>query len=384
MRLILTLALSHLRRRRTQNALTVIGIAVGVMVLVTALSLTNGFTQSLIDATLRTIPHLALLTREKEPSKRLEAALKKDPNVVAFSSFAADKALITRPATQGLPAGVDFSTLLGVTSQEAGILNLRPEEIKLISGLKENEIVLGEVLSRAIGAFPGDEVRLLNSQYKRAILKVKGTFRSGYILIDQGYAFMSLSAVKKLNPDSPISYRVNLKDPLQARDFGYQIAREFQDYTPQPWQDINATLIEQMALQKRVIGIVVFLIVIVAAFGIANILILSVFEKTQEIAILRAMGTPAKWILQTFMLEGLILGVGGLILGNLLGLAVSYYFKLYPIRLPGDLYFISSLPVQIQALDFLWVNIISLATTLLAGFAAASKATRIEPAKVIR
>lgn len=384
MRLILTLAFSHLRRRRTQNALTLVGIAVGVMVLVTALSLTNGFTQSLIDATLRTIPHIALVGSKPERNLELEKALEANPKVQAFSAFAADKALITRPATEGLPAGVDFATLLGVTPKESGVLNLRPEEMQVISSLKPNEIVLGEVLARTIGAFPGDEVRLLNSQYKRGSLKVKGTFRSGYILIDQAYAFMRLEDIKKLNPDSPISYRINLKDPMEAREVGFDLMRQFQAYAPQPWQDINATLIEQMALQKRVIGIVVFLIVIVAAFGIANILILSVFEKTQEIAILRAMGTPEKWILQTFMLEGLILGVGGLILGNILGFGVSYYFKLNPIRLPGDLYFISSLPVQIQALDFVWVNIVSLATTLLAGFAAASKAARIEPAKVIR
>jgi len=128
----------------------------------------------------------------------------------------------------------------------------------------------------------------------------------------------------------------------------------------------------------------VFLIVVVAAFGIANVLLLSVYERTEEIAILRAMGTARAKIIQTFVLEGAILGVGGLVLGNLLGLALSYYFYVRPFPLPGELYFITALPTRIEPLDFLWVNVLSLSVTLLASFIPARRAAGIEPARVIR
>jgi lipoprotein-releasing system permease protein len=129
---------------------------------------------------------------------------------------------------------------------------------------------------------------------------------------------------------------------------------------------------------------VVFLIVVVAAFGIANVLTLAVFEKTQEIAILRAVGATRALITRVFLLEGLILGLGGLLLGNLLGLGISAYFTVRPFQLPGDLYFITALPVEVRLTDLLGVNTLGLVTTLLAALIPARRAANIEPARIIR
>jgi lipoprotein-releasing system permease protein len=129
---------------------------------------------------------------------------------------------------------------------------------------------------------------------------------------------------------------------------------------------------------------VLLLIVIVAAFGIVNVLVLTVFEKTPEIAILRAMGAKSSVIQQVFLLEGFVLGFLGMLLGNLLGFGLSLYFTLNPYRLPGDLYFITALPAQMKAFDFVWVSIASLVTTLVAGFIPARRAANIQPARIIR
>ena len=132
------------------------------------------------------------------------------------------------------------------------------------------------------------------------------------------------------------------------------------------------------------IGAVLTLIVIVAAFGMVNVFLLTVFQKTQEIAILRAIGASTRLVQNVFLLNGLVLGGIGLIVGNLLGLALSYYFVWQPFRLPGDLFFISALPAQPKAADFLWVSAVSLLATLLAAFIPARLAARVEPAKIIR
>ena len=157
-----------------------------------------------------------------------------------------------------------------------------------------------------------------------------------------------------------------------------------QPYAALPWQDIYGTLLDQLALQKRVIAFVVFLIVIVAAFGIANVLTLAVFEKTQEIAILRAIGATQGVIVRTFVTEGMVLGLTGLALGNLLGLGIAAYFTVRPFQLPGDLYFITALPVQVRWQDLLWVTAVGLVTTLLAALIPARRAAGIEPARVLR
>ncbi|QFP76469.1 ABC transporter permease [Deinococcus sp. AJ005] len=380
-----SIARAHLSRRRTQNILTIGGIAVGVMALIAALSLTNGFTRALVDATLRASPHLSLSSFSPEGrDPEMERVLKVDPRVASFTPFLADKGLITRPAGLGNRAGVDFATLFGVTPQAAKVLQLPPGQSELLETLGPGEILLGSALARSIGGFTGDEVRLLNSSYRRGSFKVKGIFTTGNYLIDSAYAFTSLGTLQKLQGTGNITgYQVRLTDPNLAPVVGTDLTRS-RAYSPLPWQSIYGTLLDQLALQKKVIGFVVFLIVIVAAFGIANVLTLAVFEKTQEIAILRAIGATRGLITRIFLLEGLVLGLGGLLVGNLLGLGISAYFTVRPFQIPGDLYFITSLPVEVRWTDLLGVNAVGLITTMLAALIPARRAASIEPARIIR
>lgn len=379
------LARAHLSKRRTQNLLTVAGIAVGVAALIAALSLTNGFTGALISATLRASPHLSVQPYTPGGQDRaMEQALAARSDVTAFAPFLADKALLTRPADEYRAAGTDFSTLFGVGPQAAEVLELRPEEGKLLRQLGSEEILLGAALARNIGAYPGERINLLNSGQQRRELTVKGVFQTGNYLIDSGYAFTSLGTLQSIQGTGNITgYQIRLADPEQAPQVGQALSAGL-PYSATPWQSLYGTLLDQLKLQKQVIGFVVFLIVIVAAFGIANVMTLAVFEKTQEIAILRAIGATQGTITRTFLLEGLILGLGGLLLGNLLGLAVAAYFTVRPFQIPGDLYFITTLPVQVRLSDLLWVNAVGLLTTLLAALIPARRAASIEPARVVR
>ncbi|WP_425148440.1 FtsX-like permease family protein [Deinococcus sp.] len=368
-----------------QNTITVLGTAVGVMVLIAALSLTNGFSRSLINATLRASPHLTLASFTPRPrDPELERQLASLPGVLAFTPFLADKALLIRPASSGRGAGVDFTTLFGVTSQAAAALQLSPDESRRLRDLKPGQILLGSSLAQSVGAFSGESVRLLNSGQRRASLQVAGLFHTGNYLIDSAYAFTALSTLQTLQQTRNVSgYQLRLRDPDEAPALGTVLTRS-RSYSSVPWQNLYGTLLDQLALQKKVIGFVVFLIVVVAAFGIANVLTLTVFEKTQEIAILRAIGAGSADIIGIFLLQGLVLGLAGLLLGDLLGLGISAYFTWRPFQLPGDLYFISALPVEVRLTDILWVNAVGLLTTLLAALLPARRAAAIEPARIIR
>ncbi|AWN24591.1 ABC transporter permease [Deinococcus irradiatisoli] len=363
-----------------------LGIAVGVMVLIAALSLTNGFTGALIDATLRASPHLSL-TRFSPGGQdpQMAQALRGNPEVTAFMPFLADKGLLTRPASQGRSAGLDFATLFGVTSQAGQVLALPPDETDLLSHLQPDEVMLGSALAQSLGAYQGQELRVLvGSTQRRSTFKVAGVFRSGNYLIDSAYAFVPLATLQGLQGRQDITgYQVRLRNPDLAPQVGDQLSRTL-PYSSLPWQNLYGSLLDQLKLQKQVIAFVVFLIVIVAAFGIANVLTLTVFEKTQEIAILRAMGASRPHIIWAFVWQGLALGAAGLLLGNLLGLGISLYFTWRPFQIPGDLYFITSLPVQVRLGDLLWVNALGIGTTLLAALLPARRAAGIEPARIIR
>lgn len=389
--LIFFLALRHVKKRALQSTLTLLGVAVGVMVLVTALSLTNGFIDELIRSTLRATPHVTLSSYDFNPidnDPRTLETITAHPEVIAVSPYLTAQALIARRANSqlGISGRRGFAQLLGIDpAQQQAVLDLnalRDLQAELAAG---DTIILGETLARSLGVFAGDEVLIADIDGRRRPFTVVGTFRVGNELIDSVVGYVSLATLQDYNrADGQITgYHVRVRDPEQAEAIALELSRDT-TLAGSSWQNIFGTLIEQLRLQKALIGVVVFLIVIVAAMGIANILILTVAEKTEEIAILRALGASERKILAVFTLEGFMLGGGGTILGALLGLGLSVYFKVQPYPLPGDLYFITQLPVELQTFDFVWVCALSITTSVIAGLVPAKRASRLEPAKILR
>jgi len=375
MRFVWFLASRYLRHRRTQSLISLLGVAVGIMVLTTALSLTNGFIKGLVEATLKAVPHVYLQSLGPEESPPPPP----HPQVVGQAPVLLTKALLTRRAGAGRSAGTDFATLVGLGD---GGETVYPE--LELSQLKPGSIVLGNALARSLGAYPGDRLFLVSINQKRIELKVVGSFQTGNYLLDAGFAFITLQDARELmeSPTALSGYQLRLRDPAQAPQVGQALAGSH--YFPQTWQSSNRTLIEQLALQKRVIGIVVFLIVVVASLGMASVLVLTVIEKTPDIALLRVMGARATQVAGVFMLQGLVLGTLGIALGNLLGFGLSSYFAWQPVEIPGELYFLTRLPVEIRPSDFAWVSAMSLLVVLLASLLPLWRALRIKPGEVLR
>lgn len=389
-RFVLFLALRHIRRRALQSVLTLLGVAVGVMVLVTALSLTNGFIDELISSTLQATPHVALTAfgGETVPSdpdmlSRLEAV----PGVVAAAPYLDAQALIARraDATAGISGRRGYTQVLGIDPvREQAVLDL-PALTQETEALTGGGIVLGSSLANSMGVLADDTVLLLDFDRRATPFTVAGTFRVGNEIIDNAVSYTSIPTLQAfLEIEDEISgYHVRLTDPEQADILAQTLANETGLWAS-PWQSLFGGLVRQLQLQKTLISVVVFLIVLVAAMGIANILILTVAEKTEEIAILRAIGASQRQILAVFTTEGLLLGGGGTLLGALLGLGLSLYFKFQPYPLPGDLYFITELPVELQVWDFVWVCALSLGTSVVAALLPARRAARLDPAEILR
>ncbi|MEJ2666902.1 MAG: ABC transporter permease [Deinococcales bacterium] len=391
-RLVPYLAWRHVRRRALQSSLTVVGVAVGVMVLITALSLTNGFVDELIQSTLKATPMLTLETyvsgETLANNPGVAANLRARPDVTAVAPFLSTQALIARRASTalGLTARQGYTQIVGIEpGLETKVLNL-PVLSREASALKTKDgIVLGASLAQQLGVLPGDKVMLRDITGHTAELTVAGTFRVGNELIDGVASYMSLANLQSYMgvPGRISGYHLRLTDPQQAAATGVRLGDTF-GLRPVSWDTLFSSLISQLRLQKAVIAVVVFLIVLVAALGIANILVLTVAEKTEEIAILRALGASARQVLAVFTLEGLLLGGAGTVLGALLGLGVSTYFRVQPYPLPGNLYFITELPVRLQWTDFAWVCGLSLATSVLAGLFPARRAADLDPVEILR
>jgi lipoprotein-releasing system permease protein len=393
-RFILFIARKHVRHRVLQSTLTVLGVAMGVMVLVTALSLTNGFIEELLRSTLRATPHITLQSfgfggRPDLPSNADELqTILETPGVVAASPFVAAQILIARraDAQRGIEGRTGFAQLLGINpATHQHVLELEVLE-QTVSELHDAQgVVLGRSLARSLGVFVEDEVMITDIHGRRQVFTVVGTFSVGNEMIDGVSAFVSIPNLQAFlrTPEMISGYHVRVQDPQNASAVAAQLGERLGLFAT-TWQGIFSLLINQLNLQRAVISAVVFLIVLVAAIGIANILILTVAEKTEEIAVLRAMGASQRQILAVFTFEGLLLGGGGTLLGAILGLSLSLYFRYQPFPLPGELYYITQLPVEIRAWDFLWVCGLSIITSVLAALLPARRASRLNPAELLR
>lgn len=386
------LAWRHVRRRGLQSVLTVTGVAVGVAVLIVALSLTNGFIDELITSTLRATPMLSLQsfmpgeTLPEDPE--LLATLRAEPGVTAVAPFLSGQALIARRASQalGVSARQGFTQIVGIdTALETAVLDLPVLAAQAGALDTAGGIVLGSTLALSLGVVVGDTVMVRDISGATAQFEVAGTFRVGNELIDSVTSYMSLANLQAyLGEEGRVTgYHLRLAEPTTAHAVGLHLAGKY-SLRPLSWESLFASLISQLRLQKAVIGVVVFLIVIVAAFGITNVLVLTVNEKTEDIAILRALGASEGQVLATFTLQGFLLGGAGTLLGALLGLGVAAYFRFQPYPLPGDLYFITQLPVQLQPWDVTWVCGVTLATSVIAGLLPARRAARLDPVAVLR
>ena len=386
------LAWRHMRRRGLQSGLTVLGVAVGVMVLIVALSLTNGFIDELVRSTLRATPmvtlqsYLAGDTLGEDPE--LLEAIGDSQGVTAAAPFLSSQALIARRASAslGIRARQGYTQVVGIDPElETEVLELEVLADQAEAIASEGGIVLGSSLAQQLGVMQGDEIIMRDITGATATFTVAGTFRVGNELIDSVASYMSIENLQAyLDAPGRISgYHVRIDEPTRAREVGLQLAERF-SLRPVTWESLFASLISQLELQKAVIGVVVFLIVLVAAFGIANVLVLTVAEKTEEIAILRALGASERQVVSVFMLEGFLLGFVGTALGAVLGVLVAGYFRVQPFPLPGDLYFITQLPVEVQAFDILWVCAVSLITSVIAGVFPARRAARLDPVQVLR
>ena len=388
----LYLALAHVRRRLLQSALTVAGVAVGVGVLILALSLTNGFIDELLRSTLRATPHVTLRAYLSDgrttDQDELRVAIEEHPEVRAVAPFLAVEALIARraDASLGISGRQGYTQLLGIDPErEARVLEL-PELETAAGALGDDDgLILGGSLAMQLGVLAGDEVLVQDIASHRRTFSVADTFRVGNELIDGLASYASLANVQDYvgAPGEISGYHVRIADPSRAEAVGRELA-DATGMRPIAWTSLFGGLVDQMRLQKAVISVVVFLIVVVASMGIANILVLTVSEKTSEIAVLRALGAGQRQVLATFTLEGLLLGGLGTLLGVTLGVAASAYFRVQPFPLPGDLYFISQLPVRVAAFDVAWVCGVSLATSAIAGLLPARRAARLDPTRVLR
>jgi lipoprotein-releasing system permease protein len=398
------IALRYLFARRKQAFISIIslvstiGVTVGVMALVLALALMTGLQQELRNRILGATAHIFVWKQGGITDYRAEAeALRRLPHVTGAAPAVIGKALISTSR------GEAFVTLKGVDPDlEPSVTDIgrsmKSGTLKTLAATGEDlpGIVIGAELAKTLGVFDGDEVTVLTPEgtltpmgvYPRSRrARVVGRFAMGLYEYDSAYGFVSLPLARRLLNSADVQViEVRLDDIYLAPDVAAAItARTDGRYITQTWAELNQALFSALWLEKMAISITIGLIVMVAALNIVASLILLVMEKAPDIAILKTMGASARSIMGIFMLQGLLIGLVGTLVGASAGYGVARLLDRYQvIRVPMDVYQIAYVPFVVLTTDLLVVVAGAVATCFLATIYPSRQAAKLDPAEALR
>jgi len=383
---VLRLAIRGLQHRLRQTVLSTLGVLLGVLALTVILSVSNGFETDLIEDILDTTGHIQVFSaREREVSDptRVCGLLQSVPGVEAAAPGILVQGMIENPEAFAF-AGTNIK---GIVPEQERLVNSVGRE--MVAGVfafeSDNQIIVGAELARQLEAKVGKPLKLTIPDGEQRELIVSGIFKTGVTDFDFQMVFIPLALAQKTfgfeNSSSHIFVRTN--DPMKAREIASRI-KEATGYDTLAWLDTNRTLLDAISLERRVMFVVIFLTLVVAAFGISNVLTMMVMEKYRDIGILRAMGMKGGQVVNVFLLQGMFIGIMGTILGCLGGYAVGILLETFPVRLPLDVYNVDHVPVAFRFSDFASIALLACAISLIASYLPARKALRIDPAEAIR
>src|SRR5215216_4297469 len=407
------LARRYLRSRRTSNVAslnTVIstgGVAVGVMALIVVLGVMNGLRNDLRERILVANPHLRVLTfgagLRMDDWRRALQIIRKEPGVVAAAPEVISQAGIT--AGQDYGEGVNlvgFDADTGAHSVTSLPQSIRQGDLsfRTTKANVDGGILLGARLANRLSVYPGDVVTLVpvtqakvNPALGVAVprfwrFEVTGLFDTGMFQYDNQFVVVKREVAQKFTGlgDAVSGIAVRVDDPDRAPLIGQEIEHRLgYPYRSLDWQTQNASLFSALQLEKLAMGLIIFFIMVVAAFNIVGTLTMVVTDKTREIGILRAMGLTSPAVARVFLVQGAVIGVVGTVIGLAAGLAVAYVVdKSGWIRINPAVYFIDHLPVHVEASDVLVVVLASLAIALLATVYPSRSAANLTPVDAIR
>ncbi|WP_096085793.1 lipoprotein-releasing ABC transporter permease subunit [Agaribacterium haliotis] len=379
------------------------GMALGVFALIVVLSVMNGFDHELKQRLLRALPHAQVDAREPLSNwPELKAELEARPEIVAASPVISAKVLISGPR---LIKGIELEGI--DPDAESRVSPIAQYFVRgQISELKAGEfgIVLGRLLGYALSVQPGDKVKITLPKLSMTFagvfprsreFTVVGFFEAG-AAVDQHLALIHLGDAQALFSygDAVQGLRLRYPDLYQAPAMAPELAKALGEaYQVTDWSQTQGSLFQAVKLEKTVTGLLLGIIIAVAAFNIITSLIMMVNDKRSDIAVLRTMGLTRTEVVKIFITQGSASGFLGIALGLLAGVPVAIFLPEIMTALESllglnvfdpSVYFVSSLPSQWRLSDTVWILIFSSLCVVLATLFPAWRASLTEPAEAIR
>lgn len=386
------------------SVMSAASIALGVMALIVVLSVMNGFQKEVRDRMLSVIPHVEVISYSGALQNWQQTAeiVSKNSHVLGVAPYSSGQGLLsTGSSVRGvLLRGIDPGLETKVSDIDKQMAYGKLTDLQA----GEYGIVLGLDLARLLRLSVGDKVNVIIPQGRATpagivprmrAFTLTGVFSSGHYEYDSSMALIHIKDAQTLfRQNGPAGLRVRVDDMNKAPQISFEILKSLPDtFAVTDWSRQNRTWFAAVQVEKRMMAIILFLIVLVGAFGLVSSMVMTVTEKQADIAILRTLGASPVSIMTVFMVQGAVVGIAGVASGVILGLLLACNLdvivpaieSLFGIQfLPKEVYFISSLPSDPRAEDIVPIAVFSLILSLLATIYPSWRAAKTKPAEALR
>lgn len=406
------IALRHLFTRKRQTILTISGVAVGAMILITTLSMTDGLIDNIEGTIIGSSPNIVVKAKKLIPRK--EKLIESDfvaltrrakrPTLDKIRGYAVvDQAILINKDVVATSPFIELRGIVryGTRFRSVNASGVFPEKESKISKIpqnmisgkwedlskKSNNIILGKLIAKRLGVKSGQRVSFIDSDGRIWDLNVTGIFKSGLKNVDENVVFLNFNFarnIKKFPADAASGISIKVISPHEVASVSSLIAVAT-GYETETWEERNKTVLENFRQNNIVTLMLVIFTFIVSGFGISNVLSTVVLEKVRDIAVLKSMGFTGSKISGIFFLEGLIIGCAGAVIGAVTGWALSTFLGILPISF-GEAAFIQSDHLNmVQKTHFYVITIIfSIIISSVSAYSPSRKAARFMPIEVFR
>jgi len=409
MRLLLEIAFTHIMGRGRQTLVSIAGVTLGVGFAIAMAALMQGSQDEFVGTLIDAMPHVQVTDEQRtppvQPAERAFDAvafrgLRPEDDIRGILNPTAAVARLRAWVPGALSAGLSLQGVAryGGTERGVQIMGVEPADALKVSTIGEDMVegrfedlgaagfsaAIGDRLARRLGAELNDSLRLTTATGLARQFKVVGLFHSGVVQTDEGQVYVLLKSAQVLagRQNAVNDIRIRLRDPNEARLVAAR-AEEMLGYKSVSWQEANEDLLEAFQIRNIIMYTVVAAILVVAGFGIFNIVSIITHEKARDIAILKSLGFREGDIRVIFLAEGALMGLSGSLMGSALGYTLTTVMSHIEFNV-AQATELTHLPVTFNWIHYLIASSLAVGSAAIAGLLPARKASRGNPVDIIR
>ena len=380
------IAFRHIIERKFQSIFSVLGVAIAVTVFIVSLTVSNGLKKNMINSLLTMSPHILVKNKKSKFFDNYEGTVENVKKIKGIT------AVIPQMNSQSILKGNGLAK--GVLADGISPENVKNGlNLKIVDGNNNiselNSVLVGEQLATEMNLKVGNEISLVSAENKEIKLIVRGIFKTGSLDYDSNLAIVPLEAMQILSDQGRVATEIGIKveHPEKVEGILSQVRNVInsKEYGAISWKTINQNLLRAVQFERFVLIAILSLLLIIASFAVSVILNMIVREKIKDIGILKSIGYTNSSIRKIFTIEGLIIGVFGMILASLLSPLVLVVLKaLFKEYMKSGTYYLEELPLYISQKELLIIYGVTFAVVFLSTIFPAARAARLKPVEALK